>query len=48
MSEDDEKTGIPSSSYEESSPQLDLLPNITFKKLADVKTDYRIVKSNVE
>ena len=45
MGEDNEKKGMPSSSYVASSPQLDLLPDITFKKLADVKTDYRIVKS---
>jgi DNA polymerase-1 len=48
MSEDDEKMGTPSSSLAASSPQLDLLPDIAFRKLADVKTDYRIVKSNTE
>ena len=48
MSEDDEKMAIPSSSLATTSPQLDLLPDIAFKKLADVKTDYRIVKSNTE
>jgi DNA polymerase-1 len=48
MSEDDEKMSTPSSSSAASSPQLDLLPDIAFRKLADVKTDYRIVKSNTE
>jgi DNA polymerase-1 len=48
MSEDDEKMSTPSSSLAASSPQLDLLPDIAFRKLADVKTDYRIVKSNTE
>jgi len=53
MSEDDEKAakvGTPSSSSASStsSPQLDLLPNIAFKKLADIKTDYRIVKTDTE
>ncbi len=53
MSEDDEKMGPPSKmstghSSSASSPQLDLLPNIAFKKLADVKTDYRIVKTDTE
>ena len=48
MSEDDEKMGMKSSNLAATSPQLDLLPDITFKKLAEVKTDYRIVKSNAE
>ena len=48
MSEDDEKMSTPSSSLAASLPQLDLLPDIAFRKLADVKTDYRIVKSNTE
>ena len=48
MSEDDEKMGTPSSSSAASPPQLDLLPDIAFRKLADVKTDYRIVKSNTD
>ena len=48
MSEDDEKMGMTSSNSVATSPQLDLLPDIVFKKLADVKTDYRIVKSNTE
>ena len=48
MSEDDEKMGMPSSNLAATSPQLDLLPDTAFKKLADVKTDYRIVKSNTE
>ncbi|MDA9317253.1 DNA polymerase, partial [Puniceicoccaceae bacterium] len=47
MSEDDEKSmGTPSSSA--ASPQLDLLPDISFKKLVDIKTDYRIVKTDTE
>ncbi len=47
MSEDDEKSqGTPSSSS--SSPQLDLIPDISFKKLADIQTDYRIVKTDTE
>jgi DNA polymerase-1 len=48
MSEDDEKMGLPSSHLAGTSPQLDLLPDITFKKLGDIKTDYRTVKSNTE
>ena len=48
MSEDDEKMGTPSSSLAASPPQLDLLPDIAFKKIADIKTDYCIVKSNTE
>ena len=48
MGEDDEKMAIPSSSLAATSPQLDLLPDIAFKKLTDVKADYRIVKSNTE
>ena len=48
MSEDDEKMSTPSSSLAASLPQLDLLPDIAFRKLADVKTDYRIVKSDTE
>lgn len=48
MSEDDEKMGTPSSSSAASPPQLDLLPDIAFKKIADIKTDYCIVKSNTD
>ena len=48
MSEDDEKMGTPSSSLAASPPQLDLLPDIAFKKIADIKTDYCIVKSNTD
>ena len=48
MSEDDEKMGKPSSSSAPSQPQLDLLPDIAFKKIADIKTDYCIVKSNTD
>lgn len=51
MSEDDEKAtqespGSPS--FGSASPQLDLLPDIAFKKLADLQTDYRIVKTDTE
>ena len=45
MSEDDEKAAVQA---EEDSGQLDLLPSISFKKLEDVHTDYRIVKSTTE
>ena len=48
MSEDDEKMVTPSSSLAASPSQLDLLPDIAFKKIADIKTDYCIVKSNTE
>jgi len=50
MSEDDEKSTKvgTSSSSSASSPQLDLLPDIAFKKFADIKTDYRILKTDTE
>ncbi len=41
MSEDDEKE-LAAKPKTSASPQLDLIPDIRFKKLADVKTDYRI------
>ena len=47
MSEDDEKAAK-GTHKADTSPQLDLLPNIAFKKLADLKTDYRIVKTDTE
>jgi len=47
MSEDDEQAAGASRSVS-ASPQLDLLPDITFKKLADLETDYRIVKTDTE
>lgn len=40
MSEDDEKA---SKNAPTDSPQLDLIPQVTFKKLSDVKVNYRIV-----
>lgn len=43
-SEDDEKAGPSNSSF----PQLDLIPQIAFKKLSDFRTDYRIVKTQDE
>jgi DNA polymerase-1 len=42
MSEDDEKSSKPTAP---SSPQLDLIPNISFKKLADFKVNYRSAES---
>lgn len=56
MSEDDEKAaksgpGSQISAFaasESADPQLDLLPNIAFKKFGDIKTDYQIVKSEAE
>jgi len=45
MSEDDEKTATKKESTE---GQLDLIPDISFKKLADIKTDYCIVKTDAE
>ena len=51
MSEDDEKTarpGAPNSRSAAASPQLDLIPDIAFKKLADIKTDYHTVKTDAE
>jgi DNA polymerase-1 len=52
MSEDDEKaakaTDTASPAQASSDSQLDLLPNITFKKFGDIKTDYRIVKTDTE
>jgi DNA polymerase-1 len=39
MSEDDEKSAT---RKDKATPQLDLLPEIHFKKLADIKTDYRV------
>ena len=54
MSEDDEKAaketspGAPNSSLATSSDQLDFIPSISFKKLADIKTDYRILKTDTE
>ncbi|MEC8332525.1 MAG: DNA polymerase I, partial [Verrucomicrobiota bacterium] len=44
-SEDDEKKA---GNNEKPSPQLDLIPEITFKKLADIKTDYRVIKTDEE
>jgi DNA polymerase-1 len=52
MSEDDEKAAkempgeIKNSSSE--SPQLDLIPNVTFNKLADINPDYRIIKTDTD
>ena len=47
MSEDDEKVaGAPRSVS--ASPQIDLIPDVAFKKMADVKTDYRIIKTDTE
>ena len=43
-SEDDEKTD----KNDPPSPQLDLIPEITFKKLADIQTDYRVIKTDEE
>ncbi len=50
MSEDDEKdlTSPNSQSATASSSQLDLIPDIACKKLADLKIDYRIVQSDTE
>jgi DNA polymerase-1 len=49
MSEDDEKApGTQISAFAASSPQLDLIPDIAFKKLADVQTDYHTVKTDNE
>ena len=51
MSEDDEKAahlGTPNSRSASASPQLDLIPEITFKKLADLRIDYRILKTDTE
>ncbi|MGB0409370.1 MAG: DNA polymerase I [Opitutales bacterium] len=45
MSEDDEKAAGKSAQPES---QLDLIPEVTFKKLADLKTDYRILKTDTE
>lgn len=45
MSEDDEKAA---SSKSSGAGQLDLIPEISFKKLCDLQTDYRIVKSDAE
>ena len=55
MSEDDEKAAKSSPARRSlseggssASPQLDLIPDIRFKKLADIKTDYRILKTDTE
>jgi DNA polymerase-1 len=53
MSEDDEKAAQTASTHTpaapaSSDPQLDLLPNIAFKKFGDIKTDYQIVKTESE
>ncbi|MGZ0707031.1 DNA polymerase I [Coraliomargarita sp. W4R53] len=56
MSEDDEKAAKKSpgsqisafAASESASPQMDLLPNIAFKKFGDIKTDYRIIKTDTE
>ncbi|MFT5622221.1 MAG: DNA polymerase-1 [Bacteroidia bacterium] len=46
MSEDDEKTKAKQPASDSSGDlQLDLLPAVTFKKFADIKTDYRIANS---
>lgn len=45
MIEDDEKAAGKSAQPES---QLDLIPEVTFKKLADLKTDYRILKTDTE
>lgn len=48
MSEDDEKAAAAKTKQKDVSDQLDLIPEITFKKLDDIQTDYRIVKSDTE
>ena len=44
-SEDDEKNA---GEYGTPSPQLDLIPDIKFKKLADIQADYRVIKTDEE
>lgn len=46
MSEDDERAAVKTESSPEG--QLDLIPEISFKKLADITTSYRIVKTDTE
>lgn len=46
MSEDDEKAaGSPNSHSAPSSAQLDLIPEVAFKKLGDLQTNYRVANS---
>jgi DNA polymerase-1 len=46
MSEDDEKAAAPKNGPTEG--QLDLIPDISFKKLDDINPDYRILKTDTE
>ncbi|MEO0508381.1 MAG: DNA polymerase I [Verrucomicrobiota bacterium] len=46
MSEGDEKTAAKKTEAPEG--QLDLIPDISFKKLDDIETDYRILKTDTE